>query len=133
MAVRAEECQAVSPVAAVAVDTPTAGNAIVAAVVVVADGAIATPMSERPRHRTSPTTANRASSTRFEACLEMSPNGSAFSAILRPTSCAAPDPFVPGTMIDKFRLHEGVLINGMVSEVANGGAPGSKKSSMSTA
>jgi len=47
--------------------------------------------------------------------LELHPNGYGF---LRDTKCnyqrERTDPFVPGTMIDKFGLREGVLINGMV-------------------
>jgi transcription termination factor Rho len=49
--------------------------------------------------------------------LEMHPNGYGFlrspkTNFLRERT----DPFVPGTMIDKFRLREGVLINGMVQQ-----------------
>jgi len=49
--------------------------------------------------------------------LELHPNGYGFlrnvkTNFLRERS----DPFVPGTMIDKFRLREGVLINGMVQQ-----------------
>jgi transcription termination factor Rho len=49
--------------------------------------------------------------------LEMHPNGYGFlrnpkTNYLRERS----DPFVPGTMIDKFGLREGVLINGMVQQ-----------------
>ncbi|HEY2882708.1 MAG TPA: transcription termination factor Rho, partial [Pirellulales bacterium] len=47
--------------------------------------------------------------------LELHPNGYGFlrnisSNLTRERS----DPFVPGTMIEKYRLREGVLINGMV-------------------
>jgi transcription termination factor Rho len=49
--------------------------------------------------------------------LELHPNGYGFlrnpkTNFLRERS----DPFVPGTMIDKFRLREGVLINGLVQQ-----------------
>src|SRR5438552_6401633 len=49
--------------------------------------------------------------------LELHPNGYGFlrnpdSNLTRERS----DPFVPGTMIEKFRLREGVLINGMVQQ-----------------
>jgi len=49
--------------------------------------------------------------------LELHPNGYGFlrnpkTNFLRERS----DPFVPGTMIDKFGLREGVLINGMVQQ-----------------
>ena len=47
--------------------------------------------------------------------LEMHPNGYGF--LRNPNnnlSRERTDPFVPGTMIEKFRLREGVLINGMV-------------------
>ncbi len=49
--------------------------------------------------------------------LELHPNGYGFlrypkTNYLRERT----DPFVPGTMIEKFRLREGVLINGMVQQ-----------------
>jgi transcription termination factor Rho len=47
--------------------------------------------------------------------LELHPNGYGFlRSISNNLSRERSDPFVPGTMIEKFRLREGVLINGMV-------------------
>jgi transcription termination factor Rho len=49
--------------------------------------------------------------------LELHPNGYGF--LRNPDNNLTrerTDPFVPGTMIDKFRLREGVLINGMVQQ-----------------
>jgi transcription termination factor Rho len=47
--------------------------------------------------------------------LELHPNGYGFlRAIGNNLSRERSDPFVPGTMIEKFRLREGVLVNGMV-------------------
>ncbi len=47
--------------------------------------------------------------------LELHPNGYGFlRSISNNLSRERTDPFVPGTMIEKFRLREGVLINGMV-------------------
>src|SRR5215471_6163855 len=47
--------------------------------------------------------------------LEMHPNGYGFlRSLSNNLSRERSDPFVPGTMIEKFRLREGVLINGMV-------------------
>ncbi len=59
--------------------------------------------------------ANRASIEPGQGVLELHPNGYGFlrdpkNNYLRERT----DPFVPGTMIEKFRLREGVLINGMV-------------------
>jgi transcription termination factor Rho len=52
-----------------------------------------------------------------QGVLELHPNGYGFlrnpkTNLLRERS----DPFVPGTMIEKFRLREGVLINGLVQQ-----------------
>ena len=52
-----------------------------------------------------------------QGVLELHPNGYGFlrnpkTNYLRERS----DPFVPGTMIDKFGLREGVMINGMVQQ-----------------
>ncbi len=52
-----------------------------------------------------------------QGVLELHPNGYGFlrnpaTNMLRERS----DPFVPGTMIEKFRLREGVLINGLVQQ-----------------
>ncbi len=52
-----------------------------------------------------------------QGVLELHPNGYGFlrnpkTNFLRERT----DPFVPGTMIDKFRLREGVMINGMVQQ-----------------
>jgi transcription termination factor Rho len=47
--------------------------------------------------------------------LELHPNGYGFlRSLTNNLSRERSDPFVPGTMIEKFRLREGVLINGMV-------------------
>jgi transcription termination factor Rho len=47
--------------------------------------------------------------------LELHPNGYGFlRSLSNNLSRERSDPFVPGTMIEKFRLREGVLINGMV-------------------
>ncbi len=47
--------------------------------------------------------------------LELHPNGYGFlRGLANNLSRERTDPFVPGTMIEKFRLREGVLINGMV-------------------
>ncbi len=47
--------------------------------------------------------------------LELHPNGYGFlRSLSNNLSRERTDPFVPGTMIEKFRLREGVLINGMV-------------------
>src|SRR5689334_2289523 len=49
--------------------------------------------------------------------LELHPNGYGFlRGIANNLSRERTDPFVPGTMIEKFRLREGVLINGMVQQ-----------------
>ena len=64
-----------------------------------------------------PKTASRCRSSRAAACSNCTPTATASSAI--PTTIYTrerTDPFVPGTMIDKFRLREGVLINGMVQQ-----------------
>ena len=59
--------------------------------------------------------------------LEMHPNGYGFlrnpkTNYLRERT----DPFVPGTMIDKFRLREGVLINGMVQQARKQQGPAAR-------
>ena len=62
-----------------------------------------------------PTTASRAPSSRAAACLELHPNGYGF--LRNPDNNYTremTDPFVPGSMIEKYGLREGVLINGMV-------------------
>ena len=47
--------------------------------------------------------------------LELHPNGYGFlRSVTNNLSRERSDPFVPGTMIEKYRLREGVLINGMV-------------------
>ncbi|HEY2761586.1 MAG TPA: transcription termination factor Rho [Pirellulales bacterium] len=49
--------------------------------------------------------------------LELHPNGYGFLRSLNNNlSRERTDPFVPGTIIEKFRLREGVLINGMVQQ-----------------
>lgn len=49
--------------------------------------------------------------------LELHPNGYGFlRSLANNLSRERTDPFVPGTMIEKFRLREGVLINGMVQQ-----------------
>jgi transcription termination factor Rho len=49
--------------------------------------------------------------------LELHPNGYGFlRSANKDYSRERSDPFVPGTMIDKYRLREGVLINGMVQQ-----------------
>ena len=56
--------------------------------------------------------------------LEMHPNGYGF--LRNPEtnfSRERTDPFVPGTMIEKFRLREGVLINGMVQQPSQAARP----------
>ena len=56
--------------------------------------------------------------------LELHPNGYGF--LRNPNNNyqrERTDPFVPGTMIDKFRLREGVLINGMVQHEPQAAGP----------
>ena len=67
--------------------------------------------------------------------LEMHPNGYGFLRSPETNySRERTDPFVPGTMIEKFGLREGVLITGMVQRQPPAArARGSRKSSTSTA
>ena len=62
-----------------------------------------------------PTMVSRAQSSRAAACWRCTPTATAFSAIPRTTILREmSDPFVPGSMIDKFGLREGLMISGMV-------------------
>jgi transcription termination factor Rho len=56
--------------------------------------------------------------------LELHPNGYGFLRSPKNNySRERTDPFVPGTMIDKFHLREGVMINGMVQQNRKGQGP----------
>ncbi len=70
-----------------------------------------------PNRMSFPTTANRSSSNPVAECSNCTPTATASSATRRTIyPRERTDPFVPGTMIEKFRLREGVLINGMVQQ-----------------
>ena len=63
--------------------------------------------------------------------LEMHPNGYGF--LRNPANNFTrerTDPFVPGTMIEKFRLREGVLINGMVQQAPPAAGPAAARKSL---
>src|SRR5213595_3378961 len=60
----------------------------------------------------------------FVGVLEMHPNGYGFLRDPKNNyTRERTDPFVPGTMIEKFRLREGVLISGMVQRHRRGQGP----------
>ena len=61
------------------------------------------------------TTANRGRSSRAAGSWKCTPTATASFATQRTTTSARlTDPFVPGSMIEKFGLREGVMLSGMV-------------------
>ncbi len=116
-----------APAAAVVAEGAADLTTTAAPAVATCNAATAILMIARPIRITNrpPITANRASSSRALGVLELHPNGYGFlrdpkNNYLRERT----DPFVPGTMIDKFGLREGVLINGMVQQAASSRARG---------